>query len=278
MADYSLIWPDEEKLGIYRKLIDSFRRGKEFSVEDKPIFVEIPFEHSTMRGLLLIPEGAPKDVPVVIVVAGATGYKEENYTAALKLWERGIATLSFDGPGQGEAMLFRDYVLTVDNYERAVKAAMDFVRADERVGDKIALYGISYGGYLAARAACFFSDELAACVSRGGCAVTNDLVYPLEKRFMDKFMVKIKERDMDKARAICDQMDITDHLPKLKCPYLVANSEEDFVVGTNGAHDLYNLAGAKDKEIYLAPSREHCADDLDPLISCYVADWLVDRL
>lgn len=130
VADYGLIEPTEEKLNVYSKVPDSFKRGKALSIYDKVINVEIPFEHATMPGYLTIPDHAPSDVPVVIVVAGATGYKEENYSLAYRYWERGFATLIFDGPGQGESMLFRGYSYTVDNFERAVKAAIDFIRAD----------------------------------------------------------------------------------------------------------------------------------------------------
>jgi dienelactone hydrolase len=250
VADYGLIEPTEEKLSIYKKLVDTFRRGKELSIYDKPVHVEIPFEHSTMPGYLTIPDGAGKDVPVVIVIPGATGYKEENYGQAYKLWERGIATLIFDGPGQGEAMLFRKYVYRVDNYEKAVKAVIDFVRADSRVGKKVAIIGISYGGYLAPRTACFYSKELAACVGRGGLAKTDDLTLPKNHAYLRNFKVKFNEPDEDKAVAISHQMTIEPYVKNITCPLLVQHTEQDFVVGTEGAHYIYEHASSKDKELY----------------------------
>lgn len=55
------------------------------------------------------------------------------------------------------------------------KAIIDYVKADERVGDKVALYGISYGGYLAIRCACFLNDDICGLIVRGGCSQTDQL-------------------------------------------------------------------------------------------------------
>ena len=124
VGDYGLVEKTEEKLRLYKKVVDSFERGKALSIYDKPIKLDIPYLHSTMPGWLMIPEGAPKDVPVAVVIPGATGYKEENYPAALKLWERGVAALIFDGPGQGEALLVHteeDFVVNISGVKRMIE-------------------------------------------------------------------------------------------------------------------------------------------------------------
>lgn len=278
VADYGLIEPTKEKLELYSKVPDSFKRGKEHSIYDKVINVEIPFEHSTMPGFLTIPDGASKDVPVVIVIAGATGYKEENYSLAYRFWERGFATLIFDGPGQGESMLFRNYILKPDNFEKAVMAAIDFIRSDNRTGDRVALMGISYGGYLAARCACFLNDEIEACISRGGCTQTDQLVLPNDHRYLRNFKVKFNEYDENKALAISSQMNIEPYLHQVTCPVLVQHTQEDNVLGTQGAKTIYQAVSSTDKEYYEIPGFVHCGDDYDDSASCYAADWLADRM
>ena len=78
---------------------------------------------------------------------------------------RGIATLVFDGPGQGEGEY--DFAIRGD-YEVAVKAVVDFV---ETRGDldtaRIGLWGVSLGGYYAPRAAAF-EKRIKACIALGG--------------------------------------------------------------------------------------------------------------
>lgn len=278
VADYGLIEPTEEKLNLYKKVPESFLKGKGYSVYDKVERVEIPFEHHTMPGYLTKPTNATADTPVVIVIAGATGYKEENYSLAYRFWERGFATLIFDGPGQGESMLFRNYRLTADNYEKAVGAAIDWIQEREDVGNRVALVGISYGGYLAARSACFLNDRIEAVISRGGCSQTDQLTVPRNHAYLRNFKVKFGEYDDEKAKAISSQMNIEPYLGQITVPLLVQHTEEDGILGTEGAKNIYNMSSSQDKEYYTIPGNIHCGDDYDDSVASYAADWLADRL
>ncbi|MFV0643718.1 MAG: alpha/beta hydrolase [Sphingomonadaceae bacterium] len=278
LADYGLVDVTEEKTTIYKKIPDSFRKGKALSVHEKVINIEIPFEHTTLPGYLMIPDNAPDDIPVVIYIPGATGYKEENYLNALKLWERGVAVIIFDGPGQGEALHFRDVFYTVDNYEKAVKSVIDFIHADPRLGNKIGLMGISYGGYLATRAACFVNDDIDACVCRGGCAKTDDLTMPRDHYYLHKFMHKFNVYDEGEAAEISHQMNIEAYLKNITCPMLVQHTEEDPILGVDGAQKIYAMISSKDKEYHQIPGNVHCGCNENEKVGCYGADWMVDRL
>lgn len=278
VADYGLIEPTEEKLALYKKVPESFLKGKNYSIYDKVERVEIPFEHSTMPGYLTKPANAAANVPVVIVIAGATGYKEENYSLAHRFWERGFATLIFDGPGQGESMLYRDYNYTVDNYEQAVAAVIDFIHERSDVGNRVALVGISYGGYLAARSACFVNDRIEAIISRGGCSRTNQLTVPRDHAYLRNFKVKFGEYNDEKAKKISSQMTIEPYLNQITVPLLVQHTEDDGILGTEGAHNIYNMASSQDKEYYTIPGSIHCGDDYDDSVASYAADWLADRM
>ena len=69
------------------------------------------------------PQGATRP-PVVIMCMGLDSAKEEMATNEAHFLARGLATLAFDGPGQGEA----EYKLAMrPDYEAAVAAVADFV-------------------------------------------------------------------------------------------------------------------------------------------------------
>ncbi len=91
--------------------------------------VEIPFEGGkTIPGIFQPVPGASK-APCTIVVPGMDTIKE--YSPNLyqnHFHRRGIATLSIDGPGQGESNLRVTWV-TLDSFERAGKAALDWLAA-----------------------------------------------------------------------------------------------------------------------------------------------------
>ena len=282
LADYGINELTEEKKRIYTKVPISFQKGKALSPYEKVEAVEIPFEGKTMPGYFVIPDNTPTDSPVLVFIAGATGFKEENYLAALKFWERGIPFIIFDGPGQGESLYFRDMFYTVDNYERACKAVIDFVKADPRVGNKIALLGMSYGGYMAARCACFLNDDICGLVVRGGCSQTDQLtmhkVGPWEHFYLQGFKLKFNEYDDEKAMEISHAMNIEPYLKNITVPTLIQHSKEDNILGIEGAHTIYKMISSTDKEYAEYPGNTHCADDQHEKVSAYAADWLAKRM
>lgn len=144
----------------------AFRQGAAL-LAAPPEILEIPFEGTTLPGYHFRAAGAgPR--PTLILLGGYDGTVEELYffngAAALA---RGYDVLAFDGPGQGGALIQRGLVLRAD-YGTVVGAVVDFLLERPDVDpDRIALMGLSLGGFLAPRAA---ADEhrLAACVADCG--------------------------------------------------------------------------------------------------------------
>ena len=84
--------------------------------------------------------------------------------AALK---RGYSVLIYEGPGQGEAL--RKYGLTYTaEWEKPVKAVLDEFLHSRAKPSKIALIGMSMGGYFAPRAAAF-EDRIDGVVTYDTC-------------------------------------------------------------------------------------------------------------
>ena len=145
---------------------DAFRKGAEL-LAVPPEVVAIPFEGTTLPGYHFRSAGAgPR--PTVILLGGYDGTAEELYffngVAALAC---GYDVLAFDGPGQGSALIQQGLVLRPD-YGTVVGAVVDFLIGRPDVDPhRIALVGLSLGGFLAPRAA---ADEprLAACIADCG--------------------------------------------------------------------------------------------------------------
>src|SRR2546421_8787522 len=115
--------------------------------------VSIPFEGKTLYGILRRPAGATGRSPVLIMAPGLDSTKEELHAYAEPFLARGVAILAIDGPGQGEA----EYEIPIcGDYERAARAVCDWVekRADLDAA-KIAMWGVSLGGYYAPRATAY---------------------------------------------------------------------------------------------------------------------------
>jgi dipeptidyl aminopeptidase/acylaminoacyl peptidase len=114
--------------------------------------IEAPFDGALIAGNLRRPPGATRP-PLALLIAGLDSTKEE-----FRLWEevflrRGMATLSMDGPGQGES----GFELHIrPDYEVAVAAMLDALDGRDDVDlDRVGAAGVSMGGYYAPRAAAF---------------------------------------------------------------------------------------------------------------------------
>jgi pimeloyl-ACP methyl ester carboxylesterase len=101
------------------------------------------------------------------VHTGYDGTQEELRAYAMAATARGINCLTFEGPGQGAVIREQGLGFRSD-WEAVVTPVVDYVLGLPTVDpERIALLGISFGGYLAPRAAAF-EHRLAACIANGG--------------------------------------------------------------------------------------------------------------
>jgi alpha-beta hydrolase superfamily lysophospholipase len=103
-------------------------------------------------------DGEPK--PTLILMTGFDCTAEELYFLGLNVTERGYNALIFEGPGQaGPSHLYPEKHFRPD-YEKPVNAVVDYVLSCNDVdGDRLALLGLSLGGYFVSRAL-FLRKEL----------------------------------------------------------------------------------------------------------------------
>ena len=146
---------------------EAFRRGAAL-LPVPPQIVRIPYQDTTLPGYFFRAAPDPEPRATVILTGGYDGTAEELYffngAAALA---RGYHVLAFDGPGQGAALLQQGLVLRPD-WENVVTPVLDYLLDQPGVdAGRIALIGLSLGGYLAPRAASA-EHRLAACVADCG--------------------------------------------------------------------------------------------------------------
>src|SRR5262249_57601238 len=105
--------------------------------------IEIPFGGSRLVGILRQPAGEGPH-PVMIMIPGLDSAKEELRSTEELFLERGIATFSVDGPGQGEA----EYDLAIrGDWEVPGGAIIDYLIAEPSLDpSRIGVWGVSLGG------------------------------------------------------------------------------------------------------------------------------------
>ena len=134
--------------------------------------------------------------PTLIVHTGFDGTQEELYSQCIvAALQRGYNCLTFEGPGQGRVIRKQQIPFRYD-WEKVVTPVVDFVLNNENYlkhpiavdPKRIALMGISLGGYLAARASAY-EKRIAACILDDGVfSVYDSFVWgyrnsPLERIF-----------------------------------------------------------------------------------------------
>ncbi|BBB90955.1 MAG TPA: alpha/beta hydrolase [Methylomusa anaerophila] len=276
IAEYDIVEISDERLRIYGKLLDSHARGLQLYDNFTAEKVEIPYKNSKMSGWMLIPRQAAPDVPVIVAIGGLTGFKEEVHTVAMSLINRGLAVLLIDGPGQGESLYFNKCYLEIE-IEQAYDVIFDYILSRSDVGNKIGIFGASFGGYFVPRIAGFLSHKLAGCVSRGGSYEPKEMVgkYP---HSLEKLAIRFGTTEKYVTENLLDKMTLQGIAEKITCPLLIIHNEQDPLFNVAGVKRTYAEAAATDKTIKLYPGVDHCVTLDDTEVHRYFVDWFADRL
>ena len=206
--------------------------------------VEIPFEGITLPGVLRLlahAAGAKGGAPVVILVAGLDSTKEEFYTLEAEIHQRGLATLAFDGPAQGE----RSNLPLRPDFEAAVSAVLDFLASEGRVNSgRIGALGVSCGGYYAPRSHAADS-RLAAAVGVAGFYDLAECWADLPALKRQRFSVSFGNLSEEEAGERAKEISLQGILGGVDRPLLIIHGAKDRLCPVGDARRIVEEAGAK---------------------------------
>lgn len=244
------------------------------SLMDPPAHrVEIPFGQGHLPGYLRTPAGAGP-FPLAMILGGLDAAKEDMHQFATLCLERGLATLVFDGPGQGEAY-YRGFYLDC-HFREAVSAAIDAMsqRRDIDAG-RIGILGRSLGGFLAPEAAAR-DKRIKACVCWGALYDLGsfDNKPPLIR---DGYRFLTGAADWAEAKQRSSWITLKDVTRDITCPLFVVHGEKDNSVPPDDARKLAREVGEASK-LWIVPDSIHCNHEVAHVVRPVMADWLADQL
>jgi 2,6-dihydroxypseudooxynicotine hydrolase len=234
--------------------------------------LEVPFEGTRMVATLRRPRDADRP-PLVLLLPGLDSTKEEFFTWEGVFLERGMATLSLDGPGQGET----GYTTHIrPDYEVAVTAALDHLdgRGDLDL-DRVGAVGVSLGGYYAPRAAAF-EPRIRAAVAIGGPYNFGDCWSGLPQLTRETFLHHAGAADEAAAERAARELDLGPVLPRLRQPLLVIFGKLDRLIPFHQAERV--AAEAPNGELVMYPDGNHVCNNLPYRARPLAADWTRERL
>jgi dipeptidyl aminopeptidase/acylaminoacyl peptidase len=235
--------------------------------------VLMPYEGKNLAGILRKPAGIARP-PVVVMCMGLDSAKEEMDSNESVFLVRGMATLAFDGPGQGEGEY--DFGIRGD-YEVPVKAVVDYVETRKDLDTtRIGLWGVSLGGYYAPRAAAF-EKRLKACIALSGPFDWSGFFDKLPALTKHTFMVRSKSATEAEGRARAATLTLKDAARNITCPLFVVAGKQDRIVPWEEAERLAAAASGPVVRCFVEDGN-HVANNRVYRYRSQSADWMARQL
>lgn len=270
--------------------------------------IEIPYENTTLAGYFFKVDDSGKRRPLLILNNGSDG-------SVLDMWiwggaggtARGYNCLTFDGPGQGAA-LWRQGLYFRHDWEKVITPVVDYALSRPEVDcSRIALQGISQGGYWVPRAVAF-EHRIAAAIADPGChdlVATWRLHLPAElmqlfddgekQAFDDAIEGSASRAEMATLRfrmrpwglaslfdnlKVATEYNLKDVAEKIRCPVLITDPDgEQFWPGQS--QELYDMLKSPKKLVRFTAAEGadlHCEPKDPGLRDLRVFDWLDEVL
>jgi Esterase FrsA-like len=145
-----------DKKKVYEEYSSLFKRSMNYrgvNVTDQDIILS---GGKVLRGQLYFPsKGVPVKKICTIIYSGLGSCKEEMYTLASPLLDRGASVFIADMPGNGESLFSNGVTCNINVLEEAFSAIpQQLSEIPELKGYRFGAYGLCMGGGYAVRAAC----------------------------------------------------------------------------------------------------------------------------
>lgn len=279
-----------DRMSTYMKGINNFLRGVKLTAE--PVEkITIPYQGKEITGLF---HKAPVDgpAPCVVYCNGLDSMKEMLWMGGLPhaLAKRGIHTLCVDQPGTGEALRLHDLPATPYS-EQWASAWVDYLETRSDVdSERLGMTGISLGGHFAPRAVAY-EPRFRSGAAWGANHNWHEVQYKRMKRegenpvphYWGHVFWVFGAKDMDDFLEKTKDMNLNDHMDRIRVPFLVTHGVNDRQISPDYAQQAYDqLVNSPRRQLKWFTEREggveHVGADNHAFAIDYIADWFAETL
>lgn len=267
-----LLWHDPAtKRTAYAHCARTFRRAAPHL--DPPLEpVTIPFKGIALPAYLRRPRGASRP-PCVILLGGLDTTKEEQLVISTLCAQRGLATLAFDGPGQGETY---DALKLAPDFDQSIYAVLDFIdRRQDIDPGRVGIIGRSLGGHYAPKSAALDRRIKAATAWGAMYHLRNWATMPTLTQ--QGFAYVTGSKTVEDARPYFDSVTLEGLAAKITCPLQIVHGGLDPITPTENATRMKAEAAGPTELVFWEDSL-HCAHDRAHICRPAMADFMFRNL
>jgi 2,6-dihydroxypseudooxynicotine hydrolase len=138
--------------------------------------------------------------------------------------------------------------------------------------ERVAIWGVSLGGYYAPRAAAY-EKRLKACIALSGPFEWDRIWDGLPELTRETFRVRSHSRDEAQARAVAKTLTMKEAAPRITCPIFIVTGRQDRLVPASHAEELAQAVSGP-VELMVVEDGGHNANNRPYRYRSRTADWL----
>jgi dipeptidyl aminopeptidase/acylaminoacyl peptidase len=215
-----------------------------------------PGETLYVPGFSYVPRGKGPHPVVIYIHGGPESQFRPSFNRTVQLWaaELGVAVLAPNvrgSLGYGRGYLALDDGMRREDAVHDIGALLDWIATRPDLDEqRVAVYGASYGGYMALASAVHYGDRLAAAVDRAG--ISNFVTY-LEntadfRRDLRRF--EYGDERIPEMRAFLERISPLNNVEKIRIPLLIAQGQNDPVVPASESEQMVRALRERDQVVW----------------------------
>ena len=235
--------------------------------------IEFPFEGSFLVGWLRRPRAGLR-APVAVILPGLDACKEELHAWSDAFLDRGMATVTLDGPGQGETA-YRLPIRT--DWGRVLGAVIDVLeRRTDVDGQRVGVVGQSLGAFYAPLAASG-EPRLKACVANCGPFDFAPVLPQMPRVSQEVFKARAHAGTQAEADAMAARLTLDGRAQDIRCPLLIVFGGGDRIIPPAEGERLAKAASGP-TELVVFEDGNHVCFNISYRFRPLTADWMAERL
>ncbi len=237
--------------------------------------LKLPYRGDFIHAYLRTPEapsGAP--LPVAIILPGLDACKEELHTWSNSFLDRGVATITLDGPGQGESAAH--FPISLD-WGGVMSAVIDALAAYPQVdATRVGVVGQSLGAFYSPLSAAL-EPRMKACISNCGPFNFGPVLPQMPKVSQDLFRIRAHLSTLSQALEFAHELNLETKAQLISCPTLIVFGAGDKIIPASEG-ELLRQAIASKAELVVYEEGNHVCFNIPYKFRPLTADWFVEQM